>query len=90
MRLLQNSRWKSVRVSVAPNGDLWAWDADDALHQDVDHIIDGADVIGCVVFEDHIDIQKVDRRLLRQSLAANPTMKALGIARMKIVPQRRY
>ncbi|RYE99420.1 MAG: hypothetical protein EOO77_35575 [Oxalobacteraceae bacterium] len=82
MEVLQASDYV-VRALIADDGELWVWNADHALHSDVDKVANTQGTLAFTIFHDHIDPQQSSKRELRAALRKNATMAALKISRMR-------
>lgn len=77
-----------VRALIGEDGELLVWDADKALHSDVDTIMGASDLAGFVIYDTHIDAQLCDIRWLRGALKKNAAMKSLKVDRLRMTKNR--
>lgn len=86
MRLAQNATDKGVlRALIDHDGDLYVWDAEKALHGDVDRMHGTTNYISFIIFPKCIDRLGTSKLVLSQAMKANPTLKALQIDRMRFI-----
>ena len=86
MKLAQNAEHKGVlRGLIDLAGDFYVWDAEKALHSDVDKQYGTHDYLSFIIFPNCIDRSGTSKVVLTQAIRANPTLKALQIDRMRFV-----
>lgn len=83
MKVFQDSNFV-LRALIDEDGELWVWNADHALHSEVDIVAGTAGTLGFIIFHNHIDAQQGNKKLLRQALNRNDTLKRLKINRMRM------